>query len=818
MKEASKKKFFEEANSIPAYARIHKLLAKDSTAQVGSLLMPNGQYTTDSKETAQHLLETHFPGCVPLTGNERKPQNTVPSRKDWSFAEKLTKKGKVKSAIHKFYSFKSAGIDGVFPALLKEGIDLLLNRLTSIFKSSIALGYIPKLWEKVRVVFIPKPGRPSHCVAKDFRPISLTSFLLKAVERLMDYYIRGEVLRDFPLNVNQHAYQAGKSTDTALHQLTHKVERMLHSGKVALGCFMDIEGAFDNTDFDTITEAAILRNMESVVINWIVKMLSGRSVQATICGTNTKLGVTRGCPQGGILSPILWCMVIDSLLVTLNNAGFFTQGYSDDVSSLITGDFIDTIGDLMRTALKIVEEWCKTNKLNVNPVKTKMILFSRRKNTESASLGEFKLFEGKIELVASTKYLGVILDNRLTWIAHLEDKLNKAIGIFWLCRNAFGRKWGLSSKAIWWIYTAVVRPIICHGSVVWWTRVDVKWSKKRLDKVQRLACLCISGVKNTIATLALETLLDLPPLNLFIKSAAFNASVNIEIEGSWLPSTGKGHATIKELINAPELQMRSDQMKPELMWDDNFEWTIPGREEWLSDTPSYPPTDGVIGYTDGSKNEKSSGAGYYCESLNIEESITTGIYATVQQSEISAILELSDNAQVTACINERIFICTDSQSAIEAVSSPLVRSRLVLECKKRLNLLSVHNDVTLVWVPGHEGVRGNDMADKLARKGADVAFHGPEPLFGISMIARKRLVKEWLRKEHVKAWKEYEGARHTKIFCDEPSKEISQALLGLSRSDIKRVIEIVTNHCALILTVLTVRNASAITVKKRDTT
>lgn len=65
----------------------------------------------------------------------------IPSRKDWSFAERLTKKGKVKWAIYKFYSFKSAGLDGIFPALLKEGLEVLLARLTSIFKSSIALGY-----------------------------------------------------------------------------------------------------------------------------------------------------------------------------------------------------------------------------------------------------------------------------------------------------------------------------------------------------------------------------------------------------------------------------------------------------------------------------------------------------------------------------------------------------------------------------------------------------------------------------------------------------------------------------------------------------
>lgn len=224
------------------------------------------------------------------------------------------------------------------------------------------------------------------------------------------------------------------------------------------------------------------------------------------------MGVTRGCPQGGILSPILWCMVIDSLLVRLNESGVFTQGYSDDVSSLVRGFCLSTVGDIMRSTLKVVEGWCAEKGLKVNPVKTKVILFSKNYKVSEQELGTFKLFGIELTLRANVKYLGVIFDYRMTWIAHLDEKLNKAVGIFWMCRNAFGRTWGLSPRAIWWIYTAVIRPILCHGCLVWWPRVDVGTAKKRLDKLQRLACLCTTGVKNTTATRALEALLSLPRL------------------------------------------------------------------------------------------------------------------------------------------------------------------------------------------------------------------------------------------------------------------------------------------------------------------
>lgn len=270
-----KEKFFEEASSIPSYARVHKLLAKDPNAQVGSLLKSDGTYTTDSKETAEYLLRVHFPGCVQQSSEPPAKHCHHPSRKDWKFAERITKKGKIRWAIHKFQSFKSSGLDGIFPALLKEGLEIILSRLIVIFKSSVALSYIPKMWEKERMAFIPKPGKTMHCEAKDFRPISLTSFLLKSLERLFDFCIRGDILKKFPLHVNQHAYQSGKSTDTALHQLTQKIERMLENGKVALGCFMDIEGAFDNTDFDVLAKAAEERQVDRVEVRWIEWRLDG---------------------------------------------------------------------------------------------------------------------------------------------------------------------------------------------------------------------------------------------------------------------------------------------------------------------------------------------------------------------------------------------------------------------------------------------------------------------------------------------------------------------------------------------------------------
>jgi hypothetical protein len=90
-----------------------------------------------------------------------------------------------------------------------------------------------------------KPGRASYEEAKSHRPISLSSFLLKTLERLVDWHIRSTSLVRNPLCKNQHAYQRGKSTMSALHKFTQNVESALKYGEFALASFLDIEISFD---------------------------------------------------------------------------------------------------------------------------------------------------------------------------------------------------------------------------------------------------------------------------------------------------------------------------------------------------------------------------------------------------------------------------------------------------------------------------------------------------------------------------------------------------------------------------------------------
>jgi hypothetical protein len=118
------------------------------------------------------------------------------------------------------------------------------------------------------------------------------------MERLVDRYLRDEALAHVPLHPNQHAYWVGKLVETALHQLVVRVEKALDQQERALGVFLDIERAFNNTCCDTMCDAVVRHGGDCTIVWWIRSTLECHMVVATLDGSSVRVVVSRGCPQG----------------------------------------------------------------------------------------------------------------------------------------------------------------------------------------------------------------------------------------------------------------------------------------------------------------------------------------------------------------------------------------------------------------------------------------------------------------------------------------------------------------------------------------
>jgi hypothetical protein len=97
------------------------------------------------------------------------------------------------------------------------------------------------------VTFVSKPGKADYPEPKPYHPISLSSFLLKMMGKLVVKHIRDNVLRDSHLHQDQFAYQLGKSMETTLYGVGMQIENVIEHKEMALGDYLDIEGEFDRT-------------------------------------------------------------------------------------------------------------------------------------------------------------------------------------------------------------------------------------------------------------------------------------------------------------------------------------------------------------------------------------------------------------------------------------------------------------------------------------------------------------------------------------------------------------------------------------------
>ena len=268
------------------------------------------------------LLTTHFPN-LEVTQELATPAAALLTRcSDWRLATRVVTYRSVEWAIDSFAPSKSPGVDSIFPALLQKRRKAVIPYLVRIFRACLSTSYVPTIWRQVKVVFIPKPGRTYYSGPSENRPISLTSFLLKTMERLVDRCLREEALALVPLHPNQHAYHAGKSEETARNQLIVRVEKALDQQETALGVFLDIEESFNNTCYDTMCDALVRHGSDYTIVRWIRVILEGRVAVETLNVLSMRLAISMGYPHGGVLSLLQCCLVVDNLLARLSGNGY----------------------------------------------------------------------------------------------------------------------------------------------------------------------------------------------------------------------------------------------------------------------------------------------------------------------------------------------------------------------------------------------------------------------------------------------------------------------------------------------------------------
>ena len=298
-KRRSWQEFCSNLSSVTEVSRLTRILeGKSSSRQIG-ILKENGRYVDSPEDALRILLDTHFPdhqvfvehgGKASLVGEDGAGAD---EKEVTSFIDGL----KVRSAFMSFGPKKAPGPDELTPVVLQNLPTEMYDRIAKLYRRVIGDGYTPMCWREMKVVFIPKSSKDDYGLAKAYRPITLSNFMLKGLERIIQWLI-GEKFITEPLP-NQHAYTPGLSTETALMGFANMLEKNLMRGKKLLAVSLDCSGAFDKIKFDSAAEAMVGMELPRKIVSWYDYLLRHRCVTADVQGVTKKICPGRGSPQGG---------------------------------------------------------------------------------------------------------------------------------------------------------------------------------------------------------------------------------------------------------------------------------------------------------------------------------------------------------------------------------------------------------------------------------------------------------------------------------------------------------------------------------------
>ena len=608
---------------------------------------------------------------------------------------------------------------------------------------------IPQQWRTAVIKPLLKEGKDPKSPGS-WRPIALTACLGKTLEKIVADRMSAYMEENNLLNENQAGFRRNRSTTDQVLKLVQMASDKMQQNKdspTTMVTFFDFSRAYDKVWREGLLHKMIKLGLPYKFIKYTRLFLSARSTRVEINGVRSrKFFLNEGLPQGSAISPLLFLLFINDITEFIE--GGATPSLFADDTAIWTESCKDKEKAVknMQEHINGIANWAAEWKMELNSDKTQLMIISTSREDREWK-PKLLLNDIQLEVVKEYKFLGVIIDNQLTFNSHVKKIIAKGRKRNNILRCLAGKDWGQNVDSQKALYATYIRSAAEYASPAWYPWV-AKNTQDKIEVIQNEAlCIMTRMTRDTPCDfLRLQT--GFEPLcqrlekNSFILREKFMrldendgrrkmtervVQKRLKSKVGWRTETEKmaneqmnrniGKATVYPMS---PLNLTITEVKLTKKKDEHTKEEL----QRLTECKIAEIDAEVEVYTDGSTagNQQNGGAGVFIQDRNgntlLERAVPAGRLCSSYDGESAAFLEALKWVEESNQEGAKVAIYTDSLSLVSALRGNKWKDshEWLRQIKRKLQELT-HN-ITLCWLPSHCDTYGNEKADKLADAGA----------------------------------------------------------------------------------------------------
>lgn len=364
-------------------------------------------------------------------------------------------------------SKNSSGLDEIPISVVKKIISFIAEPIAYIVNHCLQRGIFPDSLKEAKVIPVFKKGSKEEL--SNYRPISLLPAISKIFEKIIYKRLYSYIKKFHILTNTQYGFLPNSSTEHAIYNALSFISDCIDKKEKVAGIFFDFTRAFDTINHNLLLYKLENYGVRGVSLHLLRSYLSNRTQQVLIkttsdgCVVETfseKAIISQGVPQGSILGPLLFLLYVNDMPHFIELQSFYQ--FADDSTAVVntkTQQDLSLKGNLI---VKKMSGWSRNNSANLNPEKTKLVYFNKNANkTESIYV---KINGKSIPNSESTKFLGITIQNTLSWQVHIDSLISKLKSAIYACR--FIRQ-QVSLESIKIYYFSYIQSLLNYGVIFW---------------------------------------------------------------------------------------------------------------------------------------------------------------------------------------------------------------------------------------------------------------------------------------------------------------------------------------------------------------